>query len=125
MPIDAEKPLYIIITRLVEQKGLHLVQHILDEFLQEDVQLIILGTGDEEFETYFTEAAQSHPNKLVTLLAFDEALARQLYASADFFVMPSKFEPCGLAQLIALQYKTVPIVRETGGLKDTVHPLTK
>ena len=63
--------------------------------------------------------------KLVTLLTFDEGLARQLYASADFFVMPSKFEPCGLAQLIALQYKTVPIVRETGGLKDTVHPLTK
>ena len=99
---------------------MHLVQHILDDFLHEDVQFIILGTGDEEFETYFAEAADCHPNKLVTLLAFDEGLARQLYASADFFVMPSKFEPCGLAQLIALQYKTVPIVRETGGLKDTV-----
>ena len=120
LPIAAEKPLYIIITRLVEQKGLHLVQHILDDFLHEDVQFIILGTGDEEFETYFAEAADRYPTKLVTLLAFDEGLARQLYASADFFVMPSKFEPCGLAQLIALQYKTVPIVRETGGLKDTV-----
>ena len=120
LPIVAEKPLYIIITRLVEQKGLHLVQHILDDFLHEDVQFIILGTGDEEFETYFAEAADRHPNKLVTLLAFNEGLARQLYASADFFVMPSKFEPCGLAQLIALQYKTVPIVRETGGLRDTV-----
>ena len=125
LPIAAEKPLYIIITRLVEQKGLHLVQHILDDFLHEDVQFIILGTGDEEFETYFAEAADRHPNKLVTLLTFDEGLARQLYASADFFVMPSKFEPCGLAQLIALQYKTVPIVRETGGLKDTVHPFNE
>lgn len=122
LPIDGEKPLYIIITRLVEQKGLHLVQHILDEFLQEDVQMVILGTGDEEFERYFADAAHRYPDKLATLLTFDEGLARQLYASADFFVMPSKFEPCGLAQLIALQYKTVPIVRETGGLKDTVFP---
>lgn len=120
LPVDREKPLYTIITRLVEQKGLHLVQHVLDEFLKEDVQCIILGTGDEEFERYFTEAAHRYPDKLVTLLTFDEGLARQLYASADFFLMPSKFEPCGLAQLIALQYKAVPIVRETGGLKDTV-----
>ncbi|MFJ7936456.1 glycogen synthase GlgA [Sporosarcina sp. NPDC096371] len=125
LPIAAEKPLYVIITRLVEQKGLHLVQHILDDFLHEDVQFIILGTGDEEFETYFAEAANYHANKVVTLLAFDEGVARQLYASADFFVMPSKFEPCGLAQLIALQYKTVPIVRETGGLKDTVLPFNE
>jgi len=120
LPIDADKPLYTIITRLVEQKGLHLVQHIIHSFLEEDVQLIILGTGDPEFEHFFSEAAHSHPDKLVTLLTFDEDLARQLYAAADFFIMPSQFEPCGLAQLIALQYKTVPIVRETGGLKDTV-----
>ena len=120
LPIDSEKPLYIIITRLVEQKGLHLVQHILDEFLKEDVQMIVLGTGDEEFESFFADASQRYPDKLETLLTFDEELARQLYAGADFFIMPSKFEPCGLAQLIALQYKTVPIVRETGGLKDTV-----
>ena len=121
LPIDADKPLYTIITRLVEQKGLHLVQHILPSFLEEDIQLIILGTGDHEFEHFFKEAAHHHPDKLVTMLTFDEALARQLYAAADFFIMPSQFEPCGLAQLIALQYKTVPIVRETGGLKDTVH----
>jgi starch synthase len=120
LPIDREKPLYTMITRLVEQKGLHLLQRILDEFLQADVQCIILGTGDYEFESYFSEAASRYPDKLVTLLTFDEGLARQLYAGADFFLMPSKFEPCGLAQLIALQYKTVPIVRETGGLRDTV-----
>ena len=121
LPIDADKPLYTIITRLVEQKGLHLVEHILDAFLENDVQLIILGTGDSEFEHFFREAVHRHPNKLVTMLTFDEALARQLYAASDFFIMPSLFEPCGLAQLIALQYKSVPIVRETGGLKDTVH----
>lgn len=125
LPVDSEKPLYTIITRLVEQKGLHLIQAILDEFLQEDVQFIILGTGDYEFESYFAEAADRHPDKLATLLTFDEGLARQLYAGADFFVMPSKFEPCGLAQLISLQYKTVPIVRETGGLKDTVLPFNE
>ncbi|UTR10628.1 glycogen synthase GlgA [Evansella sp. LMS18] len=122
LPENGETPVYIIITRLVEQKGLHLIQHILDEFLIEDVQLIILGTGDKEFETYFSDASNRYQGKLVTMLTFDEGLARQLYASADFFVMPSKFEPCGLSQLIALQYKAAPIVRETGGLKDTVFP---
>ncbi|WP_156291591.1 glycogen synthase GlgA [Oceanobacillus salinisoli] len=118
--MDLDQPLYVIITRLVEQKGLHLVQHIFEEFLQEDVQFITLGTGEQEFEHYFSDIASRYPNKVAALLTFDEGLARKLYASADFFLMPSKFEPCGLAQLIALQYKTVPIVRETGGLKDTV-----
>lgn len=125
LPVDREKPLYTVVTRLVEQKGLHLLQRVLDEFLQEDVQCIILGTGDYEFESYFAEAAHRYPDKLVTLLTFDEGLARQLYAGADFFIMPSKFEPCGLSQLISLQYKTVPIVRETGGLKDTVQSFNK
>lgn len=122
LPINDEIPLYIIVSRLVEQKGFHLMQHVLDEFMQEDIQLIILGTGDEEFEHFFSEAVHRYPSKLATMLTFNEGLARQLYASADFFIMPSKFEPCGLAQLIALQYKTVPIVRETGGLKDTIFP---
>lgn len=125
LPVNSESPLYIMITRLDEQKGLHLVMHILEEFLQEDVQFIILGTGDETFETYFADMAHRYPEKVVSLLTFNEDLARQLYASADFFIMPSKFEPCGLAQLIALQYKTVPIVRETGGLKDTVQPFNE
>ncbi|RDW19003.1 glycogen synthase GlgA [Oceanobacillus arenosus] len=122
LPIEGNMPLYIIVTRLVEQKGLHLVQTILEEFIQEDVQFILLGTGEPEFEHYFSNLAYRYPDKVAALITFDEGLARQLYASADFFVMPSKFEPCGLAQLIALQYKTVPIVRETGGLKDTVIP---
>ncbi|MDO6449875.1 glycogen synthase GlgA [Oceanobacillus profundus] len=120
LPYKEGTPLYIIITRLVEQKGLYLVQHILDEFLEGDVQFIILGTGDPEFENYFADLASRYPDKAQAILSFDEGLARRLYASADFFLMPSKFEPCGLSQLIALQYKTVPVVRETGGLKDTV-----
>lgn len=120
LPVDGEKPLYVMITRLSEQKGIHLIQHILDEFLQEDIQFVVLGTGREEFEWYFAEMAHRYEGKMAAVLAFDEGLARQMYASADFFLMPSKYEPCGLAQLMALQYKTVPIVRETGGLKDTV-----
>ncbi|WP_416151543.1 glycogen synthase [Salipaludibacillus sp. HK11] len=122
LSINRDVPLYVVISRLVEQKGFHLLEHIADEFLQHDVQLIILGTGDHEFEHSFSHIALRHSDKMVTLLKFDEGLARQLYAAADFFIMPSMFEPCGLSQLIALQYKTVPIVRETGGLKDTVQP---
>ncbi|WP_112180565.1 glycogen synthase [Paraliobacillus zengyii] len=120
LPIDEEIPLYIMVTRLVEQKGLHLVEAIIDTFLQENVQFVLLGTGDYSFENYFYHAAERNKDKLVSYLSFDEGLARQLYAASDFFVMPSLFEPCGLSQLIALQYKSIPIVRETGGLKDTV-----
>ncbi|UCZ52435.1 glycogen synthase GlgA [Bacillus shivajii] len=122
LPVSEDIPLYVMITRLVEQKGLHLIQHILEEFLQEDIQFVVLGTGETEFESYFSYIATKYPDKAVTQLTFDEAFSRKLYASADFFVMPSLFEPCGLSQLIALQYKTAPIVRETGGLKDTVEP---
>ncbi|MCU9612015.1 glycogen synthase [Caldibacillus lycopersici] len=122
LPKDGLIPMYIIISRLVEQKGIHLIERILADFLQEDAQFIVLGTGEEAFENYFRDIAESLPNKARALITFDEGLARQLYAAADFLIMPSKFEPCGLSQLIALQYKTVPIVRETGGLKDTVIP---
>lgn len=121
LPVNGDVPVYIAISRFVEQKGFHLVEHILHDFLQNDVQVIILGTGEYEFESSFSWFAQNFSDKMATLLKFDEGLARQLYAAADFFIMPSKFEPCGLSQLISLQYKTVPIVRETGGLKDTVH----
>lgn len=120
LPINDEIPLYILVARLVEQKGLYLLEAIIDEFLQEDAQFVLLGTGDERFENYFYHAANRNKDKLVAYLSFDESLARQLYAASDFFVMPSLFEPCGLSQLIALQYRSVPIVRETGGLKDTV-----
>ncbi|PYZ93806.1 glycogen synthase GlgA [Salipaludibacillus keqinensis] len=122
LPVNRDIPMYVAISRLVEQKGFHLLERILEDFLQEDVQIIILGTGEKEFEDSFSHIASRYRDKMVTLLKFDEGLARRLYAGADFFIMPSMFEPCGLSQLIALQYKTVPIVRETGGLKDTVQP---
>ncbi|MDC3417633.1 glycogen synthase GlgA [Aquibacillus salsiterrae] len=125
LPVDGNVPLYVMVTRMVEQKGLHLVQAILDEFLEKDVQFVLLGTGEYEFENFFYHAANRHKEKLVAYLGFDEGLARQLYAASDFFVMPSLFEPCGLSQLIALKYRSVPIVRETGGLKDTVTPYNK
>ena len=121
LPVDGDIPLYICVSRLVEQKGFHLLMHIFEEFIQEDVQFILLGTGEEEFENFFKHMDWKYHNKVRSLITFSEPLARKLYASADFFIMPSKFEPCGLSQLISLQYKTVPIVRETG-LKDTVLP---
>ncbi|WP_059103910.1 glycogen synthase [Shouchella shacheensis] len=122
LSVDESIPLYIMVTRLTEQKGLHLIKRILPEFLQHNVQFILLGTGEAEFEAFFAELPHIFPDQVRSLLSFNEELARQMYASADFFLMPSQFEPCGLAQLIALQYKTVPIVRETGGLRDTVVP---
>ncbi|PRO65388.1 glycogen synthase [Alkalicoccus urumqiensis] len=122
LPEDGDIPMYAAISRFVEQKGFHLLERILDEFLQENVQVVILGTGDYAFEQSFAHFAGKYPDKMVTLLKFSEATARQIYAAADFFLMPSKFEPCGLSQLISLQYKTIPIVRETGGLRDTVLP---
>ncbi|WAA11167.1 glycogen synthase [Fervidibacillus albus] len=118
-------PMYIIISRLVEQKGFDLVKHIFDEFLQENIQFVILGTGDEAFEQFFTSRAEQYPEKVRAFITFDEVLSRKMYAAADFFVMPSRFEPCGLTPLIAFQYKTVPIVRETGGLNDSVKPFNE
>lgn len=120
--VDENIPLYIIISRLDEQKGLHLLQPILNDFLQEKVQLICLGTGEKEFENFFRSTASEYREKMIACIGFDEQLSRKLYAAADFLIMPSRFEPCGLAQFIALQYKTVPIVRETGGLKDSIEP---
>ncbi|GEL07672.1 glycogen synthase GlgA [Salisediminibacterium halotolerans] len=125
LPVRGDVPLYIAISRFVEQKGFHLLERILPEFLQQDVQVVLLGTGDYEFESSFSWIAHMHHERMATVLTFDEKLARRLYAASDFFIMPSKFEPCGLSQLIALMYKSVPIVRETGGLKDTVIPFNQ
>ncbi|WP_332698261.1 glycogen synthase [Halalkalibacter lacteus] len=122
LPKNGDIPLFVMITRLVEQKGLHLLKHIFDELLQENIQFVLLGYGDTDFEDYFSKASKRYPDKFFAQFTFDEELARQIYAGGDFFVMPSQFEPCGLSQLISLQYKTVPIVRETGGLKDTILP---
>lgn len=113
-------PIISMVTRLTKQKGLDLVECVLHEILEEDVQVIVLGTGDPKFEQFFNHMAYHYPEKFKVFIGFDERLAHRIYAGSDLFLMPSKFEPCGLGQLIALQYGTIPIVRETGGLNDTV-----
>lgn len=123
LPVDEAIPLIGLVSRLVEQKGLDLVIATLDELLHNhDVQMIVLGSGDEKYERYFYEASLRHPTKFRFWLGYSDRMASRIYAGADIFAMPSRFEPCGLSQLISLQYRTVPIVRETGGLKDTVIP---
>ncbi len=120
LPQNPDVPLIGIVTRLVSQKGLDLVQYAMEHLLEQDVQFVILGSGDWAYENYFTQMAEKYPEKLALKTGFIPALAHQIYAGADLFLMPSKFEPCGLAQLVALRYGTLPIVRETGGLKDTI-----
>ncbi|WP_071393750.1 glycogen synthase GlgA [Bacillus tuaregi] len=115
-----EIPLITMITRLTKQKGLELVRAVFHDMMLEDIQMIVLGTGDPEFEQFLREMEYQYGDKFKAYIGFDEELAHQLYAGADIFLMPSKFEPCGLGQLIAMKYGTVPVVRETGGLNDTV-----
>ncbi|WNR42347.1 glycogen synthase GlgA [Paenibacillus roseipurpureus] len=122
LKVDAEIPMIVLVTRLVQQKGLDLIQHVLSEIISLNIQLVVLGTGDAAYEQMFRNAAALHPTKVSAQIYFDEALAHQFYAASDLFLMPSQFEPCGIGQLIALRYRSVPIVRETGGLKDTVQP---
>ena len=118
---DANTPVIGIVTRFVDQKGLDLIEAVLPDILADDVRLIVLGTGDYRYEQMFIEAKRRWPDKVSASIMFSGDLANRIYAGADMFLMPSKFEPCGLAQMIALRYGTIPIVRETGGLKDTVH----
>ncbi len=121
LPQKEEVPLLGIVTRLVDQKGLDLILHILDDLLQqEEVQFLLLGTGQEEYENQFREIAARYPEKMSANIKYDAGLAQKIYAGSDMFLMPSKYEPCGLGQLISLRYGTIPIVRETGGLNDTV-----
>ena len=114
-----------IISRLVEQKGIDLLMSIFDEVLAMDIQLVVLGQGDKVYENFFREKANAYPDKVAFHLGYEEPLARKIYASADIILMPSRFEPCGISQMIAMRYGTVPIVRETGGLCDTVLPLNE
>ena len=118
---DANTPVIGIVTRFVDQKGLDLVEAVLPDILEDDVRLVVLGTGDWKYEQMFIEAKRRWPDKVSASIMFSGDLANRIYAGADMFLMPSKFEPCGLAQMIALRYGNIPIVRETGGLKDTVH----
>lgn len=122
LPVNADTPLIAMVTRLVNQKGLDLLACVLEELLALDLQLVIVGNGEERYEGYLQYAGRSHPDKMSVNIGFDDQLARRVYAAADLFLMPSLFEPCGTAQLIALRYGCLPVVRETGGLKDTVIP---
>ena len=117
---ETDAPVIGIVTRLVKHKGLDLVKCVFEELLKADLKFVILGSGEWEFETFFHNAAQNHPDKVALKLGFNPQLAHKIYAGADIFLMPSQTEPCGLAQMVALRYGTVPIVRETGGLNDTV-----
>lgn len=117
----ADVPLIGMVTRLTEQKGLDLLRYIADRLMSEhDVQFVLLGTGDAEYESFFREMQQRYPGRFCAYIGFVPALSRKIYGGADLFLMPSKSEPCGLAQMIALRYGTVPVVRATGGLKDSV-----
>lgn len=122
LPVDEAIPLIGVVSRLVEQKGFDLVISTLDELLQDNVQMIVLGSGDPKYERFFYEASLRYPTKFRFWLGYSDRMASRIYGGADMFAMPSRFEPCGLSQLIALRYRTVPIVRETGGLRDTVSP---
>ncbi|OCL26627.1 starch synthase [Orenia metallireducens] len=120
LPIREDVPVISLISRLVEQKGLDLISAIVDELLQEDIQLIILGTGEYFYEEMFKDIGRRYPNKVAANIRYDSNLAQKIYAGSDIFLMPSKYEPCGLGQLFSLRYGTIPLVRETGGLNDTI-----
>jgi len=111
-----------IVSRLTDQKGFDLIDYMMDEICQEDVQIVVLGTGDVRYENMFRHFADKYAGKVSAQIYYSDALSHKIYASCDAFLMPSLFEPCGLSQLMSLRYGTLPIVRETGGLKDTVEP---
>lgn len=125
LPVDKNIPVIGMVGRLVAMKGLDLVRHIMEELLQQNIQVVLLGTGDREYEDSFNYFQSKYPNKVASRIYFNEKEAHLIYAGADMFAMPSMAEPCGLSQLLALRYGTIPIVRETGGLKDTVIPYNK
>ncbi|QHW34332.1 glycogen synthase GlgA [Paenibacillus rhizovicinus] len=115
-------PLIGIVSRLVDQKGFDLIEAVLEQILSEKVQLVVLGSGDWQYEQMFRKAQAKRPEQVATWFGFNDGLARRIYAGSDMYLMPSQFEPCGLSQLLALRYRSVPIVRETGGLRDTIQP---
>lgn len=115
-----EWPLYGMVSRIAPQKGFDILSEALKEFLKDDVSIVVLGTGDKLLETSLRSLSVQYPEKLKIVLGFDDKLAHKIYAGSDFFVMPSRYEPCGLGQMIALRYGTLPIVHEVGGLKDTI-----
>lgn len=122
LTVNKDVPMVGLVSRLTHQKGCDLIINILEELLKEDIQVVVLGTGDYMYEESFKSFQGRYPNKISANIKFSNELAHKIYAASDMFLMPSLFEPCGLGQLIALRYGSIPIVRETGGLKDTVTP---
>lgn len=120
LPVDSNIPLIGMITRLAAQKGLDILDEIIDELMELNIQLVLLGTGESKYHIRMEQIKEKFPTKASIHLTFDPELAKRIYAGADMFLMPSKYEPCGLGQLISLRYGTIPIVRATGGLKDTI-----
>lgn len=125
LPEDKDIPVIGMVTRLVEQKGIDLIECIISSLMKKQLQLVVLGSGEYAYEELFRRTRSEHPNKLAIYFGFNDGLARRIYAGSDMYLMPSRFEPCGLSQLIALRYRSVPIVRETGGLKDMIQPFNE
>ena len=122
LPVKPNTPIIAMITRLVSHKGLDLVREVIEQVLRNDVQFVLLGTGDSIYENYFSDLARRYQGKVAAIISFNSDLSRKIYSGADLFLMPSKSEPCGLSQMIASRYGTVAIVRETGGLRDSITP---
>lgn len=120
--VDPKKMMIGIVSRLTDQKGFDLIAYVMDELCQDEIQMVVLGTGEERYENMFRHFAWKYQGKVSANIFYSEAMSHKIYGSCDAFLMPSQFEPCGLSQLMSLRYGTVPIVRETGGLKDTVQP---
>ncbi len=124
LPVREDVPIIAVISRLVSHKGLDLIRATIEDLLVTDVQIVILGKGEVGYENFFTHVSHCYKGKCVTIIAYNQDLSRKIYSGADLFLMPSKMEPCGLSQMIASRYGTVPIVRETGGLNDSIKPYT-
>ncbi len=122
LPVRGDRAVIGLVTRLVEQKGIDLLAHVMEEILELDVQMVILGSGEERYAEMLRYFASKYPAKLAVKLEFSDKQAHEIYGGADMILMPSQYEPCGISQMIAMRYGTVPVVRETGGLKDTVVP---
>jgi starch synthase len=113
-----------MVSRMVGMKGFDLVQSVADGLVDRGIELVILGSGENQYENFFSDLCGRHPGRVGTYIGFEPALSQEIYAGADAFIMPSKSEPCGLAQMVACRYGTPPIVRETGGLRDSIHDST-
>lgn len=120
LDINENVPVIAMISRLVSQKGFDLVRRVFDDLMSFNIQFIVLGTGEEQYENFFEDAHARYYGKVASIIRFDEQMARKIYAGSDMFLMPSLAEPCGISQLIAMRYGTIPIVRAVGGLRDTV-----